>query len=131
MALGDLRTLVKAEKELGRTLEKVIFIGESRLFNSTYYTKHMFAVRRTVRGEWNRASLIPPRTLFVLMVLCARHHDISEHGFWDCFLKEVGLPNDQNSQAACRYRFKQARSLLNTLHFPEGGYSCVTPVLYH
>ena len=131
MAIGDLRTLVKAERELEKALEKVIFIGESRLFNSMYYVRLMLAARRTVRGQWDRVSLVPPRTLFVLMVLCARHHDISEHGFWDCFLKEIGLPNDQNSQAACRSRFKRARSLLNALHFPEGGYSCVTPVLYH
>jgi len=131
MAFGDLKILVKAEKQLAKTLDNVIFVGESRILNQEYYTDHMLAVRRTVRGQLKRVSLIPPRVLFVLMVLCARHNDISEHGFWDCFLKAIGLPNDQNSQAACRSGFREARSLLPNLHFPEGGYACVTPVLYH
>ena len=131
MAFSDLRTLINAERELAKALANVVFIGESRFLTHEYYRKHILAVQRTVRGQSQRVRLVPPTALLVLMVLCARLDDISEHGFWDCFLKAIGLPSDQNSQAACRSRFKEARSLLRHLHFPEGGYACVTPVLYH
>jgi len=126
----DLIELLQLERKLEQQFQNVNLIGQLQVERDDLEQVIQSAVN-LLNGQRINIGRIPNKVFLFLMVFCARFEDTSEKGFWDAFLHKLGLAFDPNIQNVCRERFRQARDSVSDLYFPDEGYACVTPVLYH
>lgn len=127
---NEFSELFRLERKLEQQFQSVNLIGQLQIEKDDFEQVVQSAVN-FLDGQRKNIGRIPSKAFLFLMVLCARFEDTSEKGFWDVFLHKLGLPFDPNIQNVCREKFRQARGSLPDLYFPDEGYACVTPVLYH
>lgn len=127
---NELFELLELEQQLEQQFQNISLIGQLQIEKAEFEQAVQYAIT-LLDGQRKNISRVPDKVFLFLMIFCARFEDTSEKGFWNAFLRTLQLPTDQNTQNACREKFRQARQNASDLYFPDEGYACVTPVLYH
>jgi hypothetical protein len=122
--------LRKIEVQLRRELGRIRLVGQLA-GSQRSYERLAHEVKAFLAGKSEKIAEVPDGLWLVLLVFYARYEYRSEQHFWANFLQRLGLTDEPKVQNACRKQFKEAQRSFGHLYFPNEGYTCVTPILYH
>lgn len=116
-------------RRLRDAFEQMTLIGQIPLTTDDYL-RLKTSLRAFLEKTPKRLELLDDFLVLVMMVFTARFTEFNE-GFWPTFYHAIGLPKTPLSYKICCNIYKKATASLDSLYLPSGGYSYVTPILYH